>query len=53
MDLDDEPNLCMRFPLRDRDARYCLSFDAALAAEGVEVLLTDTGAPRPTVTSSD
>ncbi len=47
MDLDDETEIHrMRFLLRDRDAKYCRSFDAVFAAEGMKVVLTPYRSPQ-------
>jgi transposase len=46
MDLDDEPTFGMRFLLRDRDAKYCRSFDAVFAADGMKVVLTPYRSPQ-------
>ena len=45
MDLDD-PELCMRFLLRDRDAKYCRSFDAVFGTESIEIVLTPYRTPQ-------
>ena len=53
MDLADDPELCMRFLLRDRDAKYCRSLDAGSAPKASRLCSPRTGPRRPTVTSSD
>ena len=46
MDLDEDPELCMRLLLHDRDAKYCRSFDAVFGPEGIEVVLTPYRSPQ-------
>ena len=46
VDLDGDPERCTRFLLRDRDAKYCRSFDAVFDAEGIEVVLTPYQTPQ-------
>lgn len=46
MDLEGEPEHCMRFLLPDRDAKYCRRFDAVFSAEGIEVVLAPYRTPQ-------
>lgn len=46
MDLDDDPELGVRFFIRDRDAKYCRSFDSVFASEGIDVVLTPYRTPQ-------
>ena len=46
MDVDDDRGLCVRFLLRDRDAKYPRSFDAVFSAEGMKVVLTPYRTPQ-------
>ena len=46
MDLHDDLEPCMRFLLRDRDAKYCRSFDAVFDAERIQVVLTPYRTPQ-------
>ena len=46
MDLHDDLEPCMRFLLRDRDAKYCRSFDAVFGAERIQVVLTPYRTPQ-------
>jgi transposase InsO family protein len=45
MDLDDRTDQA-RFLIRERDARYTGSFDAAFAADGITVVRTPPSMPR-------
>jgi transposase len=46
MDLDDAAERCMRFLLRDRDAKYCRSFDDVFDADAIQVALTPYRTPQ-------
>jgi transposase InsO family protein len=46
MDLEGDPEFCIRFLLRDRDAKYCRSFDAVFATEGIQIVLTPYRTPQ-------
>jgi transposase InsO family protein len=46
MDLGEDPELSVRFLLRDRDAKYSRGFDAVFAAEGIQVVLTPYRTPQ-------
>jgi transposase len=46
MEVDDHPDLRVRYLLRDRDTKYCRSFDAAFAGEGIEIVLTPYRTPQ-------
>ena len=46
MDLDEGREARVRFLLRDRDAKYCRSFDAVFTAEGAGVVLPPYRSPQ-------